>query len=248
MSHSSAIATIRNHAPVIAPSMLKCDFGNLQREVELLAQAKAQVLHWDVMDGHFVPNLSYGAMVIERVRDMTEMVFDAHLMVTDPQDYLDSYIKAGCDAITFHFESNAEAADLLKRIRDEGAAAGLALNPGTSVDEIEPLLPLCDLVLVMSVQPGFGGQAFMPSSLEKLKRLREMTGPETVLSVDGGIAPDTIGDTSEAGADLFVVGSAVFDTPNYVQAISDLHSIASQRGSRAARPSDAEPVSSSVER
>ena len=247
MSHPSVLSDIRDQSPVIAPSMLKCDFSNLQREVELLTQAEAKVLHWDVMDGHFVPNLSYGAMVIERVRDLTDMIFDAHLILANPQDYIDGYLKAGCESITFHYESNADTADLLKRLRDEGVMAGLAMNPSTQVEQIEPFLPLCDLVLVMSVEPGFGGQAFMPSSLEKLRRLRELTGPETVLSVDGGIAEATIGDTAEAGADVFVVGSAVFDMPDYTQAISDLRDIAIQRGAKS-RESESTSASSVVER
>ena len=134
--------------------MLKCDFGNLRREIELLDRAAATVLHWDVMDGHFVPNLSYGAMLIERVRPLTRAFFDAHLMISDPAQYLDEYVKAGCQAITFHIEAVPEPVELLKRIRQAGCLAGIALNPKPPVSAIKTLVGECDLVLVMSVEPG----------------------------------------------------------------------------------------------
>lgn len=202
--------------------MLKCDFGNLQREVSLLESAGAQVLHLDVMDGHFVPNLSYGPLVIERIRSLTTMPFDAHLMISDPAKYLDDYLSAGCDAITIHYEAVREPGALLERIRKQDALAGLAINPGTPVDAIVPLLPLCDLVLVMSVEPGFGGQKFMPVALEKLRDLRSRLPEKTLLSVDGGIGPKTIADTARAGANVFVVGSAIFDARDYGEALREM--------------------------
>ena len=222
MSRSATLDRLKSQIPVIAPSMLKCDFGNLHREIELLDNANAGILHLDVMDGHFVPNLSYGPMVIERLRPMTRDVFDAHLMISEPDRYLDEYLKAGCDAITFHIEAVADAGPLLQRIREADVVAGLALNPGTPVSQIERFLPDCDLVLVMSVEPGFGGQKFIPSALDKLRKLRELCSPETLLSVDGGVGRETIADCASAGADLFVAGSAIFDEPDYGTAISEL--------------------------
>ena len=172
MNRTDILQGLRDATPIIAPSMLKCDFGNLQREIERLTAAGSSVLHWDVMDGHFVPNLSYGAMLIERTRPLTEMLFDAHLMISDPTKYLDEYLKAGCQAITFHIEAVPEPVPLLRRIRDAGRVAGLALNPATPLDAIAPFVGECDLVLVMSVQAGFGGQAFIPASVETLKQAR----------------------------------------------------------------------------
>lgn len=217
---------MRAQAPVIAPSMLKCDFGNLQREVSLLEAAEARVLHLDVMDGHFVPNLSYGAMVIKSLRPLTALPFDAHLMIAEPARYLDEYLDAGCDCVTIHAECEGNANDTLRRIRSGGAAAGIALNPRTPLSAIEDALPECDLVLVMSVEPGFGGQQFMPEVLDKLRDLRERVGSETLISIDGGIGPSTIGAAADAGADIFVAGSAVFDSPDYQTAIEELRTIA----------------------
>jgi ribulose-phosphate 3-epimerase len=208
--------------PLIAPSMLKCDFANLHREVELLESAGARLLHLDVMDGHFVPNLSYGPPIIKSLRAVTRLPFEAHLMVSDPGRYLADYLDAGCDIITVHIEAVPQPVDLLRRIRDEGAAAGLALNPGTPVETILPFVPECDLILVMSVNPGFGGQKFMPESLEKVRRLASVAGKDRLLSIDGGIGLDTIPATAAAGASQFVVGSAIFDTPDYRQALENL--------------------------
>lgn len=224
MSRLAALKYLRERAPVIAPSMLKCDFGNLHREVELLEDAGACVLHLDVMDGHFVPNLSYGPIVIERLRELTELPFDAHLMISQPDRYLDEYVRAGCQAVTFHVESAADPVALLGRIREADCLAGIALNPDTPTEQVEPLLDHADVVLVMSVEPGFGGQAFQPASLAKLGRLREVAPAEVLLSIDGGIGPDTIEPAAAAGADLFVVGSAIFDTPDYRAAMVDLRS------------------------
>ncbi|MBC7817018.1 MAG: ribulose-phosphate 3-epimerase [Planctomycetaceae bacterium] len=212
---------------MIAPSMLKCDFGNLAREVERLTAANAKVLHWDVMDGHFVPNLSYGPMVIERVRPLTDMVFDAHLMISDPAHYLDEYLKAGCDAISFHLEAVPQPTELLRRIRDAGRVAGLVLNPKTPLSDVAPFVGEIDLLLLMSVQAGFGGQSFIPASVEKLRQARQMISADTILSVDGGIGPKTIAGCAQAGTDLFVVGSAIFDQSDYAVAVEDLTRLAS---------------------
>jgi ribulose-phosphate 3-epimerase len=227
MSRQASLKRLQNSSPLIAPSMLKCDFGNLQREISLLESAGGQVLHLDVMDGHFVPNLSYGPLVIERLRSLTSMPFDAHLMISDPAKYLDEYLAAGCDSITIHFEAVREPGPLLERIRRQDAMSGLAINPGTPVDAIVPYLPLCDLVLVMSVEPGFGGQKFMPVALEKLRALRARLPENALLSVDGGIGPKTISECSRAGASVFVVGSAIFDARDYGEAIREMTALVS---------------------
>lgn len=212
--------------PIIAPSMLKCDYARLGDQIAQLDRAGAKVLHWDVMDGHFVPNLSYGAMVIAGLRKQTNLFFDAHLMISDPEKYLDDYIKAGCDAITFHIEAVPDPRSLLKRIRSAGVLAGLAINPKTSVDGVMRVLDDVDLVLIMSVEPGFGGQSFMPEVLPKLDHLKKAAHPRTLLSIDGGIGPATIQAASKAGARLFVAGSSVFDTSDFAQAMDSMAALA----------------------
>lgn len=226
MSRTAILEDFVRSGPVIAPSILKVDYGNIHREFQLLERAGARVLHLDVMDGHFVPNLSYGATVIKSWRALTELPFDAHLMISDPEKYLDDYLAAGCDAVTVHVEAVSNPTHVLRRIRLAGRLAGIALNPDTPVEAIAPFLKDCDLVLVMSVQPGFGGQKFIPTALEKLRELRSMLPPEVLLSVDGGIGIETIAEASAAGATLFVAGSSVFDTADYRQAIGHLTELA----------------------
>lgn len=220
------LSSLRDIRPVIAPSMLKCDFGNLHRELELLDAAAAPVLHLDVMDAHFVPNLSYGPMVIERMRPLTDTPFDAHLMVSEPARYLDDYVNAGCNAITFHLEAVPSPVELLREIRSRNVVAGLAINPETPFSAVEPFLPECDLFLVMSVHPGFGGQKFIPDVLSKVTQARTLCGPDLIISIDGGVGKSTIAACAQAGTDLFVAGSSVFDEPDYSAAIADLHQIA----------------------
>ena len=226
LKREAMLQHLRTNAPVIAPSMLKCDFGNLQKEIEALDAAKFSVLHLDVMDGHFVPNLSYGAMVIKSMRKLTHTPFDAHLMISDPAKYLQDYIDADCEAITFHLEAVPEPKPLLNEIRKSGAVAGLAINPETSLEAAAPWLEDCDLLLVMSVRPGFGGQAFMPEVLPKVRRAREIAGERLIISMDGGIAGKTIEECAAAGTDLFVAGSSVFDEPDYASAGRQLAELA----------------------
>ena len=208
MNRSSVLERLRAAAPVIAPSMLKCDFGNMHREMQLLADADAAVFHLDVMDGHFVPNLSYGPMVINSLRTMTDHPFDAHLMISNPDRFLDDYIDAGCDLITIHIEAVPDPTSLLQRIKSADVGCGLALNPGTPVSKLLPYLDDCDLVLVMSVEPGFGGQSFIPDAIPKIAQLRQLVGSEKLVSVDGGIGEATIARTAAAGAP-FDVGSTI---------------------------------------
>jgi len=210
----------------MAPSMLKCDFADLADDVRRLEAAGAAMLHWDVMDGHFVPNLSYGAMLIASLRPRTELFFDAHLMIADPAKYLDDYIDAGCDAITVHIEAVPEPLPLIERIHARGVKAGIAINPKTPVERIRHVVPACDLVLVMSVEPGFGGQQFMPEVLPKVQELRSLVRPGTVISIDGGIGPDTIASAAVAGATWFVAGSSIFDQPDYAAAMRRMESLA----------------------
>jgi len=222
MTRPAVISRLLSGLPLIAPSMLKCDFANLHREVELLELAGAKLLHLDVMDGHFVPNLSYGAPVIKSLRAITGLPFDAHLMISDPGRYLDDFLNAGCDILTIHIEAVPQPGELLRRIRERGACAGLALNPKTPAEAILPYIADCDLVLVMSVEPGFGGQRFIPTALDKLRILASYAGKDRVLSVDGGIDLQTIGAAAQAGATEFVCGSSIFDLPDYRQAIDNL--------------------------
>ena len=226
MSREATLEHLRAVIPVVAPSLLKCDFGNLHREIELLHAAGAQLLHLDVMDGHFVDNLSYGPVVIECLREITELPLDAHLMISEPEKYLDAFLDAGCDCLTVHAEAVPNPAALLRRIRQSDAVSGLAINPNTTVETIADALPECDLVLVMSVEPGFGGQSFIASSLDKLQQLRQLVEPGTFLSIDGGIGPATIADAAGAGADILVAGSAVFDQSDYRESIEELTKLA----------------------
>lgn len=212
--------------PLIAPSMLKCDFGNLEQEIRRLEDAGAKSLHLDVMDGHFVPNLSYGAMVVDRIRERTDLILDTHLMISDPGKYLDEYLEAGSDWVTFHIEATSDPVAILRRIRSAGRVAGISLNPDTPVDEIATCLGECDLVLVMSVHPGFGGQKFIESSVEKIRQIRSLFGKDLTISVDGGIGPGTIASVAMAGAEVFVAGSSIFDRQHYGEAISELVSLA----------------------
>lgn len=211
---------------LISPSILSSNFCRLEDEVKAVAAAGADWLHVDVMDGHFVPNLSYGPMVIERLRPLTNTPFDAHLMISEPARYLDEYIKAGCEAITFHLEAVPEPVSLLREIRRKGVVAGLAINPGTPFTAAERFLGECDLFLVMSVHPGFGGQKFIPDVVTKIRDARSLAGDDLIISVDGGIGRSTIAQCAQAGCDIFVAGSSVFNEPCYTTAIAELQQIA----------------------
>lgn len=218
----SSIAQLRGQAPRIGPSLLSCDFARLEREVQQVEEAGAQVLHLDVMDGHFVPNLSFGIPVVEAIRRVTRLPLDVHLMISDPARYAQAFRNAGADWLTFHIEAVPRPEELLERIRGWGAAAGLSLNPPTPLSAVEPYLTLCDLVLVMSVMPGFGGQTFDPVGLEKLASLRASGPAGLLLSIDGGVNDATIESCTAAGADLCVVGSAFFSHSDYRRRMAEL--------------------------
>lgn len=218
----STLAYLRGVQPAILPSLLLCDFANLQREVERLEEAGVEVLHLDVMDGHFVPNLTYGMPIVQSLRRITSLKIDVHLMISEPERYAKQFVEAGADSITFHIEALRTPSSLLAQIREQGALAGLAINPGTPMDALLPHVPECDLVLVMSVPAGFGGQAFHPVALERLRQLRMQFGKSLLLEVDGGINAETIGPATAHGADLLVVGSAIFREADYCQAMTRL--------------------------
>ncbi len=226
MSIRELLAELRASTPLIGPSLLACDFANLESEIRRVEEGGAKILHLDIMDGHFVPNISFGLPVVEAVRRTTALPLDVHLMISDPARYAPLFRDAGADLITFHIETTDQPRELLGQIRATGAGAGITLNPPTPVAQIESCLDLCDLVLVMSVMPGFGGQEFDPVAMEKLRRLRTLAGPELLLSVDGGINSETIGDCAAAGADLFVTGTALFAEDNYTDRIAQLTGLA----------------------
>lgn len=217
---------LRCGAPTIMPSLLLCDFGNLQREVERLTQAGIRGLHLDVMDGRFVPNLTYGMPIVEALDRLTAMPLDAHLMIQSPQQYVDAFCDAGADSVTVHIEAVDDPREVLRQIRARDVAAGIALNPDTPLEALQPAVGECDLVLVMSVNAGFGGQKFDRRALDRLRAAREMFGEEVILEVDGGVNTQTIGNCTDAGAELLVVGSAIFKSDDYVAAVSALTTLA----------------------
>lgn len=222
------VAKLGTRANVVVPSLLLCDFGHLSDEIARLEAAGVQALHLDVMDGHFVPNFTYGMTIVGAVRKATDLPLDVHLMIDDPGRYLEEFRAAGSDQITIHVEAVADPRPLLEEIRALGAAAGLALNPPTAVSAIEAALPYCNSVLVMSVMPGFGGQSFAPIALEKLAALRKRDDWQGLLEVDGGINHETIAACATAGADLFVIGSAIFGADNYSTRVRELTDLAAQ--------------------
>lgn len=202
---------------IIAPSMLSADFGHLERDTRMIDRSAAQWVHIDVMDGVFVPNISFGFPVMKPIRRATSKCLDVHLMIVDPEKYAVRFVEAGADIVTFHYEATYDPKSCIAQIHAAGAKAGISIKPATSVDVLRDLLPMLDLVLVMSVEPGFGGQSFMPDALDKVARLRAMIteqGVSTLIEVDGGISASNARAVFGAGADALVAGSAVFGAPD----------------------------------
>lgn len=207
---------------LIAPSILSADFANLEKEVKAVAAAGADWIHVDVMDGHFVPNLTIGIPVVEALKKVSPLPLDVHLMIEKPEKYIDGFLKAGSDWLTIHVESTTQVRECLQKIRDFGSKAGLTLRPGTVVESLLPYLDLCDLVLVMTVEPGFGGQSFMQDQVAKISWLRNeisSRGLKTLIEVDGGVSDKTVTYLKEA--DVYVAGSYIFKN-NYADAIKRL--------------------------
>ena len=209
----------------IAPSVLSADLGRLREQVERAIEGGAEWIHVDVMDGHFVPNLTFGAPVIRALRRITDRPLDVHLMVERPEHYIEEYAAAGANVFTFHPEATVHVQRHLASAREHGMLAGLALDPSTPIAFAEEVLDDLDLVLLMSVNPGYGGQSYLPAATEKIRRIRallDQAGSRAALEVDGGITTETITEAWLAGADTFVAGTAVFGTPDPAQAVRDL--------------------------
>lgn len=226
MSPRDRFVQLRESAPLILPSFLQCHFGDLKHEVSSLTQGGMKALHLDVMDGHFVPNLTYGMPIVEGLNRITDLPLDVHLMISNPEQYVDQFIDAGSDCVTIHIEATSDAPALLDHIRSKDVAAGVAINPDTPMSALDRCVGKCDMVLIMSVNAGFGGQTFNEIALEKLRTAREQFGDDVLLQIDGGVNAGTIHRCAEAGAELLVVGSAIFKQDDYSIAMRELRELA----------------------
>lgn len=204
----------------IAPSVLSADFGQLADEIEQIASAGVKIVHLDIMDGHFVPNISIGPPVVASLRKHSDLVFDCHLMVTDPETYCERFAQAGADHITFHIEATDKPGELIEKVHQMGCTAGICLNPDTSAETIKDVGPLCDMILIMTVHPGFGAQKFIAEAAKKTVRVREIVGPDVRVEIDGGIGPVTAPIVVAYGADTLVAGNAIFGKTNRTDAIN----------------------------
>ncbi len=212
----------------VAPSILAADFGHLAQEMSAI-EKDADFLHFDVMDGHFVPNLSFGIPVLASIRHYSKLPFDVHLMIDNPREFIEPFIEAGADYLTFHIETETEPLDLAGIIREKGARPGVSIHPDTPVNALAPVIAAVDLILVMSVRPGFGGQGFMPEALTRIAEIRRMLddcGSDAILSVDGGISRSNAAEIAHAGATMLVAGSSVFGASDKAEAVRGLKACA----------------------
>jgi len=210
---------------LVAPSLLSADFANLQKEVTAIDNAGADWIHFDVMDGHFVPNITVGQMIVKSLRKYTDKVFDVHLMIENPDKYVEEFANAGADIITVHQETTVHLHRLITLIKSFGCKAGVSINPGTSLSVLEEILPYIDIVLIMSVNPGFGGQKFIETSVDKIKKLRSLadkSNPDLLIQVDGGVNDKNVKILDDAGCNVVVAGSYIFGSGDYKKAIESL--------------------------
>ena len=237
----------------IAPSILSCDFAHLADEIAAVERAGADMVHVDVMDGHFVPNLTIGPPIVEAIRKVTKLPLDVHLMMTNPDAFIGEFAEAGADYLTVHVEACPHLHRTVQSIKEKGVKAGVTLNPATPLTSVEAILPDADLLLIMSVNPGFGGQRFIPGVLDKIRKARAMirqTGRPILLEVDGGIKADNAGAIVNAGADILVAGSAIFEAPgcDYRRVIAQLRAAGSAAGNEKAAASKSSPRASKAPR
>ncbi len=210
----------------VVPSILSADFAKLADEIAVVESAGVKMVHLDVMDGHFVPNITIGPPVIAKLRKYSKLVFDSHLMISEPDKYIEHFVEAGANHITFHIEVADEPEKLIDKLHKLGCTAGICLNPETPVEQIEKIAPLCDMVLVMTVHPGFGAQQFMPEAAKKVIKVREIVGPDIRIEVDGGIDPQTTPIVVSYGADTLVAGNAIFTKTDRIAAINAIRQAA----------------------
>src|SRR5690606_2183289 len=214
----------------ICPSILAADFTKLGDEIHDIESAGADIIHCDIMDGHFVPNISYGPEIVSQVNKVTSLPLDVHLMINNPQHYIDAFYKAGADYISIHFENNYHVNRLINQIKELGIKAGVVLNPATPVEVLSDIIEYTDFILLMSVNPGFGGQKFIPNTIEKVRKLKEMISHKNdscKIEIDGGVGLENIKSLSEAGVDMFVCGSSIFKTSDRKEVIKQMRELIS---------------------
>ena len=213
----------------IAPSLLSADFSKLQEQITLMEEGGADLHHVDVMDGHFVPNITFGPFIVKAIKKCSNIPLDVHLMIENPEKYVEDFVKAGADYLTVHVEATKHIHRLLQQIRATGAKVGVSLNPGTPLSSIEEILDDVDMILIMSVNPGFGGQSFIPQSLDKIRRLRKMLSDRGLdhveIEIDGGVKLENIAEVAAAGVDIFVSGSGIYNAPNPKEMISEMKKV-----------------------